>query len=338
MSIGISPPPGRLLCFGDVLLRLTAPAGHLLSDAAALGVHVGGSEANVAAALAQLGHRAAMVTALPEGPLGALAERALRRHGVDLSEVSRAQGRLGLYFLEPGAGPRPSRIVYDREGSLFSQSAGAFDWPRLLTGAAWLHASGITAALGESGAAGLQAAAEAARAHGVNFSLDCNYRPSLWIGREAEAPRILAAVASQADLIFGSRRDIALLTGADAAGAGEAAQAAFQAFPSLHAFISTDRRIEANGAHLLSARLDLRDRSVEAEAVQIDGSLDRIGSGDAFVAAVIDGIVSGLDPERLLARGLAAAAIKQTIAGDQWIGCAADLDDFEQLRGSDVRR
>lgn len=331
-----------VLCFGEMLLRLTSSAGTPLSLASQLSVDVGGAEANVAASLAQLGHHVRMITALPDNALGDLAATALRRHGVDLGSTLRGPGRMGLYFLEPGAGPRPSKIVYDRAGSLFADRAGSFDWPELLAGVAWLHLSGITAALGREGAAGVQSALDAARSSGVPASFDCNYRPSLWAGRETEAPKLLSAMIAKADVVFGSHRDVALLTGAEVSleadgGRGPAA-AAFRAFPSLKAFVSTRRTIAADGAHHLSARLDRPGSSADAEPVVIAGTLDRIGSGDAFVAGVIDGLISGRSDRESLKRGLAAAALKHTMSGDQWIGRPEDLDSFEALQGQDVQR
>jgi 2-dehydro-3-deoxygluconokinase len=335
------PSSGAILCFGEMLLRLGGRPGSLLSEAQDLAVHVAGAEANVAVALAQLGHPVEMVTMLPQGPLGDLAERSLRRHGVGVGAIRRGDGRIGLYFLEPGAGRRPSRIVYDRAGSLFSSGADAFEWAALVAGAGWLHMSGITAALGDTGAAAVAAAATAARAAGVTVSFDCNYRPSLWQGREEQAPALLAGIVAQADVLFGSARDIQLLTGrpvADAPDPRTTADVAFAAFPTLRAFFSTLRLIEDDGGQALSARLDLPDGGVEAEAVRSSGIVDRIGSGDAFVAGAIDGMARGLSGEQIVARGLAAASLKLTIAGDQWLGSSRDLDEFEQFRGSDVRR
>jgi 2-dehydro-3-deoxygluconokinase len=333
---------GRVVCFGEMLLRLSAPAGVPLSQAQRFAADVGGAEANVAAALAQLGHDVHMATILPDNALGEQAAAALRRHGVRV-EAFRGPGRLGLYYFEPGAGPRASRIIYDRVGSLFSERAGELDWPKLLDGARWLHVSGITVALGDVAAAAVLAAARAARAAGAKVSFDCNYRPSLWVERESQAPAILAPIVREADLMFGNHRDVALLTGKPLGGDSEAdrraaAQSAFAAFPNLGALVSTMRRIGNDGAHELSARIDLPGSGLEVKAVRIDGIVDRIGSGDAFVAAVIDGIRSGLEDDRTLERGLAAAALKQTITGDQWIGTSADLDDFYRLRGSDIRR
>ena len=95
--------PGPIVCFGEVLLRLAAPRGELLRQASALQVAVGGAEANVAVALACAGVPAAVVTVLPDNALGIAARDALRRYGVEIQSIRFGPGRMGLYFLTPGA-------------------------------------------------------------------------------------------------------------------------------------------------------------------------------------------------------------------------------------------
>jgi len=139
---------GPVLCFGEMLLRLSAPGrAHLLQEAR-LDAHVGGAEANVAVALARIGYPSALVTTLPEDALGDAAIEAVRGAGVDVSGIQRGTGRLGLYYLTPGAGARAASIIYDRVDSLFAKTpANAYDWPALLDGRGWLHVSGITPAI-----------------------------------------------------------------------------------------------------------------------------------------------------------------------------------------------
>jgi len=138
----------RIACFGELLLRLTAPGRELLMQSGRLDVHVGGAEANVAIGLACLGHATAMVSAVPDNPLGRGAVAALRAQGVDCAGVQTRDGRMGLYFLSPGAGLRASDIVYDRAASAFAEApADAFDWRALLAGVERLHLSGITPAI-----------------------------------------------------------------------------------------------------------------------------------------------------------------------------------------------
>ena len=85
---------GRIVCFGELLLRLAAPGRELLLQSPRLDVHVGGAEANVAVSLARFGHDVAMVSAVPRNALGIAAVGELRRHGVDTRGVAFAPGRI----------------------------------------------------------------------------------------------------------------------------------------------------------------------------------------------------------------------------------------------------
>src|SRR6058998_2656792 len=89
----------KVACFGELLLRLTAPGRELLLQNGKLDVHVGGAEANVAVGLASLGHTTAMVSRVPDNALGQSAVAYLRRYGVGADGVQSAGWRMGLYFL-----------------------------------------------------------------------------------------------------------------------------------------------------------------------------------------------------------------------------------------------
>src|SRR5262245_525366 len=108
---------GRVVCFGEMLLRLSAPGAELLLQTPRLDVVYGGAEANVAVSLSRLGDDARMVSVVPDNPLGRAAIDELRRYGVDAGGVKQGPGRMGLYFLSPGAGLRAAEITYDRENS-----------------------------------------------------------------------------------------------------------------------------------------------------------------------------------------------------------------------------
>ena len=178
---------GRVVCFGELLIRLTAPGRELLLQSERLNVCIGGAEANVAVGLATLGHASAMVSRVPANPLGEAAVRHLRGYGVDVLGTSTGAGRMGLYFVSPASGVRPAAITYDREQSSFARAeADAYDWETLLDGADLLHLSGITPAVSASAAAAAIAAAEAAKARGVRVSFDGNYRAQLWNKRDCD--------------------------------------------------------------------------------------------------------------------------------------------------------
>ena len=333
----------KVVCFGELLLRLTAPGRELLLQNGRLDVHVGGAEANVAVGLTSLGHETAMVSRVPDNALGEAAIGYLRRHGVGVGEVARGDGRMGLYFLSVGAGLRPSAIVYDREGSSFGLAGkDDFDWDRLLDGAEWLHLSGITPALGPRSAKAALAAADAARSRGVKVSFDGNYRAHLWQRWDSDPKAILTKLVAKAEIFFGNHRDISLLLGREFGGDGEerrrcAAMAAFDAFPNLQFIASTTRHVDDADRHRISARIDTRESASQTQEIVVAGIVDRIGAGDAFAAGVLHGLLTGQDHERTSRNGLALACLKHSLPGDASLFTQADIDAF--LAGElDVRR
>jgi 2-dehydro-3-deoxygluconokinase len=203
-----------VVCFGEMLLRLNAPDRELLLQSGALRVYVGGAEANVAVSLARFGHCASMVTVLPDNVLGDACLGELRRQGVQTSGIRRGPGRLGIYFMASGTGHRPSEIVYDRADSAFALRADeAIDWNQALTGAAWLHLSGISPALGARTAEATLRAARIARERGVSVSFDCNYRAKLWETWCGDPAKTLREIVDQSDLVFADDRALELVMG-----------------------------------------------------------------------------------------------------------------------------
>jgi 2-dehydro-3-deoxygluconokinase len=334
---------GRIACFGELLLRMTAPGRELLLQTGRLDVHVGGAEANVAVGLARLGHDTMMISRVPDTALGDAAAGHMRRYGVSTAGVAVGPGRMGLYFLSPGAGLRPSDIVYDREDSSFALAGpGDFDWETLLAGADLLHLSGITPALGKSSAEAAVAAAEAARAKGLLVSFDGNYRAQLWERWDSDPKAVLNRLVGQADILFGNHRDISLLLGRTFSGDGEerrreAADAMFAQYQGLNMIASTARHIVDADTHRISARIDSRDGSAQTDEVVVAGIIDRIGAGDAFAAGILHGLRQGLDLDDMVKVGLALTCLKHSLAGDASLFAERDIDAF--LAGElDVRR
>ena len=333
----------KLVFFGELLIRLTAPGRELLMQSPKLALHVGGAEANVAIGLANLGHSTAMVGVVPGNALGRGAVAAVRGQGVDCSGVQVRDGRMGLYFLSVGAGLRASEIVYDRAGSSFAQApADAFDWRALLAGAGLLHLSGITPALGPRSTEAALTAARAAKRLGVPVSFDANYRAMLWESWDSDPKAVLGELIGMADILFGNYRDIGLVLGRAFSGAGadrrrDAADAAFAAFPDLKLIASTARHVVDADSHRIAARVDTRDGAAQTEEVAVSGIVDRIGAGDAFAAGVLHAHLGGRDAEAMARTGLALTCLKHSLPGDASRFGQTDLDAFD-AGGLDVRR
>jgi len=334
-----------IVCWGELLLRLSAPGHERWLQSPRLEVHVGGAEANVAVGLAGFGQPVAMLGAVADNALGAAALGELRRAGVDTTRVHRAPGRMGLYFFEQGALQRPSEVLYDRADSAFARvPASAWDWSTLLADADHLHVSGITPALGAESAEAALDAVRAARAMGLTVSVDGNYRPKLWQAWGGDAPRLLRALMAEADGLFVNHRDLGLVLGVDldrgeaVASFASAAVAAFDAFPHLAWMAATTRGAEATQSQSLGAVMIERGGTLHvAPAQRLDGIVDRIGGGDAFAAGVLHGRRRGWAADEVLAFGLAAGAFKHSQPGDALRASEADIRAW-QSGGADVRR
>ncbi|WP_340646439.1 sugar kinase [Phenylobacterium sp.] len=334
-----------VVCFGEVLVRLAAPDNELLLQSPTLKVSFGGAEANVAVSLARLGHAARMLSVLPDNGLGHAAVDELRRYGVDTSGVSFAAGRMGLYFLTPGAAQRASQVLYDRADSAFSRGVSAVDWDAALAGAGWLHVSGVTAAIGADTAKAAVDAVRAARRLGLTVSMDCNYRATLWQAWDGDAPAILGEMLSQADLVFGDHRDIALVLGTSfESGEGAdglrrwAADMAFKAWPNLKRLACTDRVQHTVNHHDLAGFLFSREGAWRTASRTMDPIIDRIGGGDAFAAGVIHGLLTGMAEAELLDFAVAAAVLKHATPGDFNLATLADVEAVRSSHSLDVRR
>jgi len=335
------PLESPFVCFGELLLRLAAPAGELLLQSPHLRTWPAGAEANVAISLSRLGQSVRMVSVVPDQALGRFAADTLRYHGVDTGAVRAIPGRMGLYFLTPGAVDRPADIIYDRAGSAFATCPAAhYDWDRLLAGAGWLHVSGVTVAVSaEAGVAALDAV-RAARRLGVRVSFDGNYRASMWAARGEDGAAQLAAIVAEADLAFIDGRDVALLLGRpdlNDAPRERAIEAAFAHFPRLRLIAATRRTQSSANHHALSAALHTRDGVADAPCRSMFDVVDRIGAGDAFAAGVLHGVARGWLADEVVRFALAAACSKHSLAGDAHVLSESHIRQTMD-GGLDVRR
>jgi 2-dehydro-3-deoxygluconokinase len=318
----------RVVTFGELMLRLKAPDHERLLQSPRLEASFGGGEANVAVSLSRLGLQARFVTALSDDAIGEAAICALRAQGVDTSRVRRRGGRTGIYFLEAGADQRASLVLYDRAGSAAAAMApGDFDWSEILSGTDWFHVTGITPALSRSAAEATLEAAAAARAAGVRVSVDLNHRKKLW-GYGVRAPEIMGRLASLAHVLMGNEEDLQLSLGLAAddidPAAGRVGADAFRSlaeltrsrFPNLEVLAITLRESRSADRNGWSAALLGRSGFLVSRGYPLLDIVDRVGSGDAFAAGLIFGLLELGDEAQALEFAVAASALKHTIPGD----------------------
>src|ERR1700730_17408802 len=126
-----------LVTFGETMLRLAPPGFERFLYSPQFVATFGGGEANVAVAAAQFGLPSRYITVLPpNNPIADALIGELRRCAVDTSQIVRGKGRMGIYYVEPGANQRASKVVYDREGSAIALARpGDVDWKKVFAGA-----------------------------------------------------------------------------------------------------------------------------------------------------------------------------------------------------------
>src|SRR3954447_13266356 len=131
------------------MLRLSAPGHERLEQARSLRVEVGGAELNALIAARAWGARGRWVTRQSANPLGRHVAAHARAHGVEPLITWDEDARAALYFVEHGAAPRPTQVLYDRGDSGMARLApGELDWESALDGAAAALTSGITCGIG----------------------------------------------------------------------------------------------------------------------------------------------------------------------------------------------
>ncbi len=336
-----------VVTFGEAMIRLSPPHFERLEQTVSLDVKVGGGELNVAVGVSRLGLASAWVSRLPQNPLGRLIANRAQQAGVDVSEIVWTQdGRAGLYFVEFGAAPRPSSVLYDRANSAISAiKPGEINWEEVLTGARWFHTSGITPALGDSAAAVTREALQAAREAGVMVSYDLNYRGKLWSPAKAQA--VQEPLMEYVDVLVTTEEDTNVVFKIKAEARGE--EKGFQEV-SAEPYKQVARRLQEKFGFRVVA-ITLREnplvwRNTWTAIAHADGEfiddvkydleiVDRIGGGDSFSAGFIYGWLAKRSWAAAVRYGNAFSALKHSTPGDfNW----ATLAEVEQLlKGASLR-
>ena len=316
------------ITFGEIMLRLSAPGSERLFQSPNLMATFGGGEANVAVSLAGFGLPVSFVTVLPErNPIAEAAIADLRGHGVDTSCIVRGPGRMGVYFLDPGANQRPSRVVYDREGSSIAIARrDSIDWERTFAGAGWFHVTGITPALSEGAAALTLDAVKRAHAADLTVSCDLNYRKNLWKWGEPPS-KVMSEVVRSIDIAIANEEDIQKTLGIEApvnVHSGTLDSSCYESltssvldqYPNLKMIAVTMRESVSASHNRWSACLNTRTKFLRSQVYDITDIVDRVGAGDSFAAGLIYGLHNLKDDREILEFAVAASCLKHSIPGD----------------------
>jgi len=322
-----------VVTFGEAMVRLSPPHFQRLEQTRSLDVNVGGAELNVAVAVTRFGMKSAWVSKLPKNGLGYMIRDRAQEFGVDCSHVVWSdKGRAGIYFVEFGASPRASSVLYDRAHSAISMiQPGEVDWAKIFTGSKHFHMSGITPALSASASEATAEALKAAKKAGCTVSYDLNYRKKLWTPAEAE--KIQEPMMAEVDILITTEEDTNVVFGIKEKDYEAVAEKLAQTFNFKIVAITLreDLSVLRNNWTAIAYQDGkiFKDRKYEVEIV------DRVGAGDSFTAGFLYGWLKEKDVQKGVQYGNAFAALKHTVPGDFNWSTKEEVEN--QLKGAGLR-
>lgn len=307
----------KVITFGEVMMRLSPPGYEKFSQASSFELVYGGGEANVAISCAYLGMKAAHVTRFPNNAIGKAATQFLRRHWLDTEYVIYGDNMMGKYFLEKGAVHRPSEVIYEREGSAFSQiQPSMVNWEEVLKDANWFHWTGITPAISEGAAKCCLEAIKTANKLGITVSGDINSRNNMWkYGKTMQ--EVIPTLVKHCDVVITSSQGIREMFGLGKPDDGfkDLAKYLIGVFPNINKIVKKTRRTLSASHHQIQGKLWNGQKYIKTDMLNITHIIDRVGTGDAFAAGLIYGLLHYKD-EQAMDFASAACALKHTVPGD----------------------
>lgn len=325
----------KFITIGEIMLRLTPPNYEKIRTATTFEASYGGSEANIALALANLGVDSTFFSVVPNNSLGKSAVRMLRSNDVHCTPVilstpgETPTHRLGSYYLETGYGIRASKVTYDRKNSAITEyDFSTVDIPALLSEFTWLHLSGITPALGPNCRELIMRSLKAAKEQGMTVSFDGNFRSKLWSWEDARD--FCTECLPYVDVLFGIEpyhlwRDEAdhskgdYKDGVPLQPSYEQQDEIFQAFieryPNLKCIARHVRYAHSGSENSLKAFMWYGGHTFESKLFTFN-VLDRVGGGDAFASGLIYAMMHDYRPMDMINFAVASSVIKHTIRGD----------------------
>jgi 2-dehydro-3-deoxygluconokinase len=317
----------RYITFGEIMLRLKPPGFERFLQSPVFEATFGGGEANVAIGLARFGMNVAYVSVIPDNAIGDACIQELRKHGIDTSLIVRKGNRLGIYFLEPGANQRPSRVIYDRLGSAIAEARpGNIDWDRVFDGATWFHITGITPALSLYASELSLEAVRKAKGKGLTVSCDLNFRKKLWkYGKSAS--EVMGELVKYIDIAIGNEEDCQKSLGLEMEVDVESGKLEFERyreltnrvlelFSNIKKIALTLRESHSANHNNWSGVMNNRTSFMVSKKHEIHDIVDRVGSGDTFAAGLIYGLNNLGSDNETLEFAVAASCLKHSIPGD----------------------
>jgi len=329
---------GTVLTFGEMMLRISPDEGGDWLKENQFPFYIAGAELNVATALALWDIPSKYVTALPDNDMSRQIVGFLEKQKIDLSSILYQGSRLGLYFLTKGKDLKNDALIYDRAGSAFSElKPGMIDWDKQFEGVSWFHFSAICPAINQNIADVCKEALEIASRKKITISVDLNYRSKLWkYGKEPH--EIMPELVEYCDVIMGNVWAVEMMLGIpvvpDIHESGQksiylkealkTSEELVKQYPKCKAVANTFR-FDGHTKIKYYATLYTGDKLYASNEFSASHIINKVGSGDCFMAGLIYGFYHGFDPKRTLEFATTAAFEKLFIESDVTNKTAEDL-------------
>ena len=330
MIKAVSKRDFSVLGIGEVMLRLSPLGNERISFCETFEKKAGGSELNVVSGVSMLGKRTGMITKLPHNEIGKFARRQVRYAGSSDDYIIYDESpdmRLGIYYYESGAYPRMSVVSYDRKNSSFTSFKKEELPEKVYTSANIFHTSGITLALSESVRENVIEMMKLFKKNGALISFDVNYRAALW--DEDTARATISQILPLIDILFISEETSRRMFGMSGT-LYEIHKQFAKKYENLEIIASTKRLVTSPKKHTFSSLVYdcAEDVHFEEEPYKDIDVVDRIGSGDAYVAGALYALLEYGDIRKMAEYGDAMAALKNTVIGDT---TECDIIDIERI-------
>ena len=314
---------------GEGMLRLSPPRFERIRRARQFDVHMCGSQGNVASNIARLGLKTAFVTKFPDSALGLLAQDHYMSCGVDTTHMKFVPGaRLGVNYIEFGATPRASAVVYDRKGSAASTIApGDFDWGQILQNTRLAYTDGIFPGLSASCRQTALEFVAAARRSGCLIGFDVNYREHLWTPQEARA--VMSEIIRDVDILITTQWDSEIVFGYQ--GSYETIINRFHDDFGCKIVAITLREVHDVLRGDWNTMVLHEGKTLHGHKYEID-VIDRFGAGDSWGSGFLYAYLTRGDVEYAMNFGNALCALHHTIPGDVAQVTAQEVESLMKAR------
>lgn len=334
----------KVLSFGEIMMRLTPPDYLLLEQTNQLTLSFVGTGVNLLSGLSRFGHETVIMTKVPGNSLGRAASAEIRKLGIQDNLIDYHGNHLGSFFVELGFGIRPTEVTYqNRLSSSFCTSPkSTYDFVSAVKNVDVVHICGIALSLTKETRESAITLAKVANDHGKTVCFDFNYRPSLNQENEINEMRsYYEEILQYSDIVFGSSRDLTDLLGfkmnPTLSEQAQLLQVSMEFMEKYHIqqFSGTMRK---QGKEKELAGFIVADGEMYvADSIALT-HLDRIGSGDAYAAGVINGYMENWPKDRTVNFATANAALAHTTLGDTPMATKQQVENFLQNPSMDLIR